>query len=456
MKNESHKMHRRAFVKKVGIATAGAFVAPYLLPSGRLFAKTGGAIADHVVLVMFAGGVRMQETILQGYLNDSQGLGPSYAGNVLNNMLTGAAPNLKIVHGTGPGGINPIPPILSSSLQQQGTIFPEARCTAASHYIGYTGLIQGNTAYSQGLRQKPTYPTIFEYLRRHGGYKATKTWFIGNDIGASIPLLNYSEHPQYGAKYGANFFAPLVTFGSKGKKYLANAKVYHPQDELGPMYKMKYFLDNSFANVANPLPDLKNTADEKQDIKAFMKSMFDKTSNNSIAMPPVSDSRDLQTIGYTCEVLSWFKPNLTVVILGDVDGCHASFTSYLAALHRADHAVGHLWNHIQTNIPEMAGNTVMIVSPECGRDKDPNVIKDINNWYSFDHSDNNALRVFNMMVGKGVPSNMVVGSEANPVGLNMDVVPTIAEILGIKNEVMTANSGSSFFYPGTMSMFDRI
>ena len=35
-------------------------------------------------------------------------------------------------------------------------------------------MITGNYMYTQGLRNKPTMPTIFEYLRRHTGEKATK------------------------------------------------------------------------------------------------------------------------------------------------------------------------------------------------------------------------------------------------------------------------------------------
>lgn len=446
-------MKRREFIKKIGIAAAGSIVAPYILPSGRLFASTGGIqSAQHVVLVMFAGGVRQQESVMQGYLNDSQGLGSSYAGNIMSNILTGAAPNLKVVYGTGPGGINPIPRVLSNSIQSQGTLFKEVRSLTAGHYGGWSALLQGNNVSSQGLKQKPLYPTIFEYLRRHGGFPATKTWFVGNTIGNSLPLLNYSDHPNYGAKYGANFFAPLVTFGTKGQQFLGDAKIYHPADELPAMYKMKFFLDNTFANVGTPLPDLKNTEAEKQDIKAFMKSMYAKTTSNTIAMPPVADNGDLQTIGYTCELLNWFKPNFTVVTLSAVDTCHSNFTGYLGALHRADHAVGHLWNYIQTQIPSMANNTTMIISPECGRDFNPNVIKDTNQWVSFDHSDLNSRRVFTSMIGPGIQQNHVVGSDTNPVGTNTDCVPTVAEILGIKNDVMS----SGFLYPGTLSLFDQM
>jgi hypothetical protein len=443
-------MRRREFIKKTGMATAAAFAVPYILPSGRLFAGTGGMMAKHVVYVMFAGGVRQQESVLQRYLDDSQGM--PYAGNIMYNMMEGGAPSQKIVYGTGAGGISPIPAILSQSLQRQGTLFPEVRSGSAGHYTGMNELLQGSSALTQGLKQKPVNPTIFEYLRRHSATPASKVWFVGNGINGSLPLLNYSEHPNYGPKYGANFFAPLVTFGPKGKKYFSDAKIYHPQEQLSPMYEMKYFLDNSFTNVGKPLPNLGNTETEKQDIKAFMKSMFAKTDAGTIAYPPVSDNGDAMNIGYACELMQWFKPTLTVVNLSSVDGCHSNFTGYLASLHRADHAVGHLWNYIQTQIPEMAGNTIIIASPECGRNLKPNGIKDLNDWYAYDHSDQNALRIFTLMAGNGVQSNLVVGSENNPKGLSTDGVLTIAEILGIKSDVMAAGlvNGNS------MSLFDRI
>ena len=69
-----------------------------------------------------------------------------------------------------------------------------------------------------------------------------------------------------------------------------------------------------------------------------------------------------------------FKPTLTVIYLSNVDGCHSNFTSYLGSLHRADHGVGHIWDYIQNNIPQMANNTTMMVIPEHGRNLDSNNI----------------------------------------------------------------------------------
>ena len=359
-------MERRSFIKKAGLAAAGSVAAPYILPSGRLFAASGRQLSAHVVLVMFAGGVRQQESVLQRYLEDSQENDP-YPGNIMYNMLTGDAPTQKIVYGTGQGGLTPIPQILPTTLQQQGTLFPEVSALSAGHFGGLNSLIQGSTVTTQGLKQRPLNPTIFEYLRRHGGYSATDTWFVGNGIMNSVPLLNYSGHPDYGIGYGANFFAPTITFNETCQQFMADARIYHPENELTPLYQLKTFLDNSFEQYSGQLQNLGNTDDEKQQIKAFMESMYESTNNGSIAMPPVTDNGDLATVGYACEVIREFKPALTVVNLNAVDACHASFTSYVQNLHRADHAVGHLWNFIQSQVPEMAGNTTLICTPECGR-----------------------------------------------------------------------------------------
>ena len=45
-------MNRKNFITKSGVALGGGILAPYILPSGRLFAKSGSQKADHVVLVL--------------------------------------------------------------------------------------------------------------------------------------------------------------------------------------------------------------------------------------------------------------------------------------------------------------------------------------------------------------------------------------------------------------------
>ncbi|MEL6850991.1 MAG: hypothetical protein AAFP92_20900 [Bacteroidota bacterium] len=215
---------------------------------------------------------------------------------------------------------------------------------------------------------------------------------------------------------------------------------------------MKFFLDNSFPHAADHVSGLGNTEEEKQEIRQFIQDTMDKTRTHTQVKPPVSDNTDLEVVGYACEVLKTFKPNLTVLNFNEADTCHGNFTDYLRNLHRADHGLGFLWDYIQREIPEMAGDTMLLVAPECGRNLQPNPILDVNNWYGYDHNDENAHRIFGMMVGPNVPQGLTIGSPQNPVGHAMDLVPTVAEILGVKNAVRTQGLLGS----GARSWFDYL
>ncbi len=454
-------MKRRDFIKKAGLVTAGTFAAPYILPSGRLFAPTGSQIAPHVVLVMFAGGIRNQESVDQLYLTQSQyswNPDPSIniPGNILYNMLSGPAPTSKIVYGTGVAGNTPIPQILGTTLQDQGVLFKEVQALAPGHYGGSVGLLQGTNDLAQPLQSRPSTPTIFEYLRRHGGYSATDTWFIGNSLLNSVPLYNHSDTEGYGAQYGANMFIPGVTFGSQGDQFLANAKIYHPDDELDPMYKMKYFLDNTYESLigTSVLDTVGNTVDEKQEIKTFMTDMFAKKQASNVLQPPAGGGADGLAVGYACEVMKKFKPALTVIKIDGPDVCHANFTGYVRAMHAADHAIGWMWDYIQNNIPEMAGETVFIATPDQGRNLNPNPILDQeNNFFAYDHSDANTKRVFTLMAGKGISNEPDQSTDPNnPNSFNIDAAVTIGHILGIETEMLSAG----YLHPQTQSLLRKI
>ena len=91
------------------------------------------------------------------------------------------------------------------------------------------------------------------------------------------------------------------------------------------------------------------------------------------------------------------------------------------------------------------------MSPEHGRNIDPNGIKDANAFLGYDHSDANSRRIFNLMVGPGIDANLSIGSEGNQVGDIVDLTPTIAEILGFKDDVINTGLTAS-----NTSLFDLI
>ena len=156
-------------------------------------------------------------------------------------------------------GEQEIPQLLTTSIERQGLTIKEMYSRVVGHYSGLNALITGTYDYTQGLKQKPTSATIFEYVRKHLGVPATKAWFVGNGIGNSTPLLNYSEDPDYGVDYAGNFLAPTVTFGQTGETHIKDFKVYHPEEELGPMYRMKFFLDSVALTEGRDIPGVKNT-----------------------------------------------------------------------------------------------------------------------------------------------------------------------------------------------------
>ena len=80
----------------------------------------------------------------------------------------------------------------------------------------------------------------------------------------------------------------------------------------------------------------------------------------------------------------------------------------------------------------------MICIPEHGRNLQPNTLADNNGLFAYDHtSDENSRDVFALIVGPPdkVNQGQVLGSSSNSVGESIDIVPTIANILGFDTEM---------------------
>ena len=424
-------MKRRTFIKNTAAAAAGAILAPYILPSGRLFAATGSRLANHVVFVLFAGGIRNQESVQQSYVSAQTGF--STSGNMMSNMLTGATPSSNLL-------FNLWNPIQANSIQAQGVLFPEMQYKTGptGHFNGHTAAMTGNyTTQGLNLNINPDMPTLFEYYRKHTNpaKSALNCWWISEGLGP-YPALNYSQHPLYGAQYGANYLNPSSVFQTYGS-YLQNYIAYQP-DDVNRIATMKGFLNNSFHQAASALPGIQNSAADKEQIKNFIASIITKTQNNQIQFPlPASATTadltgDLTNLAYGWEVMNAFQPELLVVNTFNLDICHSDFTNYLHYLHKADYGVGWLWNKIQST-PGLMNDTIMICMPEHGRNLSPNAIYDANGLRAFDHTnDQNSTRMFGLMVGPSgiVKQNQTFGNTASPVGESIDIVPTIAHILG--------------------------
>ncbi len=429
-------MKRRHFLKKAALGTMAGVTAPYILPAGRLFAATGARVANHVVFVLFAGGIRQQESVDQQYLAN-QGL-PTQ-GNIMLNMLEGAAPSSNLL-------FNLWSPIGGQSpLSQQGTLFKEVRYSEGptGHFNGHTVAMTGRyTETGLNLNVNPTWPTIFEYYRKHSdpAKSAINAWWISEGLGP-YPSLNYSSNPSYGPQYGANYLRPASILGDAGQSQFSNAVSYQP-DDVSRINKVKALLDKNFMRDADDLPGIQNTAENREAIKNFKLDILNSVSTNQLEVAtPNSDynllTGDLINVSAAWQVLDRFAPELTVINTTNLDICHDNFTLYLDFLHRADYGIGWLWNKIQSH-PILANDTIMICMPEHGRNLASNNLTDQNGLGAYDHtSDENSRRLFTMIVGPSdkVQQNQTLGTPGNPAAESIDVIPTIAHILGFHDDI---------------------
>ena len=425
-------MNRRGFLKKAGITAAGVFAAPYILPSGRLFAATGARMVDHVVYCLFAGGVRNLDSVQKA------------DGNLMKNILTGTesisadiASAMSVLPGSPLGG---------TRLQSLGTLYKNFRYTEGptGHYAAHTVAMTGryvNTSIN--LNRAPEYPTVFELFRRHSSPEknALNAWWIANSLGP-YPALNYSSYEGYGPGFGANFLQPLSLISQRGLDALGNMVPFNSNQE-NTASGIRNFLNKNFkpSSYALDAGVFNNETDA-----ASMRSFISSTLTNAVAGQydnpwgaGAAMNGDMYNVFFAGKIIEQFKPELLVVNMQDVDVCHFEFTSYADNLRKADYAVARLWETIQ-NTPGMANNTVMIVVPEHGRNLTPNTVIDAYGRYAIDHTaidasgDQTAREIFCLIAGPPsvVKQNQVISSVT---GQSVDVVPTIARILGFDTNI---------------------
>ncbi len=426
-------MKRRSFIRKAGIATAGIIAAPYILPTGRLFAASGARKANHVVFCLFAGGVRNLESIQKG------------EGNLMPSMLSGSEPiSIDIA-----SSINALPGSpLGQPLQNYGTLFKNFKYAKGptGHYNGHTTAVTGRyTNTDLNIKEHPEYPTIFEYYRKHNSpsNSALNTWWVSNLLGP-YPALNFSKYAGYGAEYGANFISPTFLYTPDGNSVLGNPKVF-TSAQLSASAKMRGYLDNNFSKtfVDGDAGVVNNDTDAIL-LQNYIRDSLQKTmsgQNNNPWGAGSAMNNDMYNVFFAEEIMKLYKPELLVVNLFGVDVAHSDFSSYCNNLKKADFAVAHLWDTIQKT-PGMMNDTVLIVAPEHGRNLLTNTLQDSNGRFALDHTAPDPLQggdqmsrdIFCLVAG---PSSVVKQGnviDAN-VGESIEITSAIANILGFETDI---------------------
>ena len=422
-------MKRRSFIKKVGLTAGASLVAPYILPSGRLFAATGTRKANHVVVCLFAGGVRSLES--HNYSNGEYG-------NIMPYTFNGDPSNIE---GVDIGNVLGLPS--GQTLQQQGTLFKDFKLKngPTGHYNGHATVLTG--VYANGnvnINANPLNPTLFELYRKHNSpsMSALNTWWVSNSLGP-YPQLNYSSYPGYGSQYGANHIQPLnFLYSGYNALYAGNDPLSGSPELNNKINTIRGFCDDNFTKDFASSAGVVNSPQEKELLKEFIKGNFENVESGQLQDPWGLGNiynEDMYTMYFAEEIIKEYQPELLVVNMQNVDTAHNETTQYLNNMKRADYSLHHLWQTIQST-PGME-NTILIALPDHGRNAQGNGILDQYGREGTDHSDDQMSRdVFCMMLSHQADTAVTTNSVLNNSGgESIDIVPTVANILGFDNEI---------------------
>ena len=407
-------------MKSAALTAAGSIVMPYILPTGRLFARTGSRKANHVVFCLFAGGVRNLESMQMA------------EGNLMTNTLNGTASISSDIA----AGMTSLPQLASNRLQNQGTLYTNFSYAQGptGHYNGHTTAITGKyTDNNIQIQQPPPYPTIFEYYRKFNSASALNAWWICDQLGA-YPYLNYSLYPGYGPAYGANMIQPSTIISGTGYGQLGHPLSF-TSAQKNECDMVKSFLNGQFkVPGAAAASGVSNTPQDAATLEAFINTMLTNVYSGQYNNPwGVTFDSDMLNIFFGIQVMQKFTPELMVINMTGIDIGHFNYTQYVDSIRKADFALYKLWDAIQST-PGMANDTVLIVAPEHGRNLTPNSAVDTYGRFGLDHTNDAMSReIFCLVLG---PAGVVKqGQTITTGGESVDIAPTIANVLGFDTSI---------------------
>jgi Protein of unknown function (DUF1501) len=377
-------LRRRELLRMAGLAGVSVASAAVLGRAADAFAAPDAPKASpyktkHVILLAFAGGVRAREVI----------------------GVNSAAPNLV-------------------KIGEKGCVMPNVKAANLGHYGAALAIFTG-CPEAQGIRQnyRGESPTVFEYLRKDAGLPADQVW-LSTTAGAQTINFSYSEHADYGAKYGANLISTDGLFNTEFRNLVSGfGNVSLPTEK-----EQKQVADLSKALDPKFLEGVKDRsfANDPEAAMRIQRYILEELKGDTADLTGPG-AGDAKAIRVARNLLRLFKPKVIAIVLQNADVAHGSYNSYVEVIRRNDQEVGAMWQAVQQD-PELKDSTSMFVLPEFGRDHN------LNERNGLDHGDGSEdlQKVFCIAAGPDFKQGKTIQAGAN----SFDVCPTVAELLGAK------------------------
>lgn len=368
-------MDRRSF-NKTAVAALAATALPRPAPAQTYR-------GPNVILVRFGGGVRRAETI------DEAG---TYA------------------------------PFLRHVLAPRGVFIPDMRIAQldgvdTSHAEGTLNLLTGRylayrDAGSRFLsdRLEPTEPTLFEYLREQFDVPAHQALLINGEDRPQEEFFTYGVHDHYGIAYRSEMlslhrfklykFAQILAEGSASPEVLEDAQAQY--DAL---------------LAADPRTI---TPDQSPEVTRFWARWRAHYGDDGLRNP----RGDRLLTALAVRALDELQPRFMMVNYQDPDYVHWGNPShYTRAIQIIDDGLQQLVRAADTH-PAYAGNTIFVITPDCGRDANPLM------GVPFQHHFNSrsAHETWAVIFGPGIAAGRVLDRAVD----QSAVAPTIAALMGFR------------------------
>lgn len=362
---------RRAFLRTAG-AAAGALALPRL----ELAVPQRGRKTQRVILVAFAGGVRQREVL----------------GTPQN------VPNLM-------------------RIAKAGVTFTNARAENSGHFGATLSLFTGNVE-NLGIREQERgiHPTVFECLAKDAGLDPAHVW-LSTAGGPQARLYAYSDHPAYGAAYGANVLDGDGILNVEFQRVLESFGKPRPEDERDAA------LLRRFDAALHGPPALAGTAAaDPERLRRIERFLLDELAGKT-ARVTGPGAADAKAIRLGANILRVFAPKVVGIALQGHDIAHGSYNGYVEVIRRNDEELGKLWDAVQQD-RELRDTTAIFVVPEFGRDAQ------LNQRNGLDHGDDSAdlHRVFAIAAGPDFRKGHVSHKECRTI----DVAPTVYSLFSPK------------------------
>ncbi|MFM9865197.1 MAG: hypothetical protein ACKVRO_16485 [Micropepsaceae bacterium] len=365
--------------RDVALAALGLAAVSALPTSG--FAQTPARqyTGPNVIIIRFGGGVRRRETIDQNY---------SFS------------------------------PYLAKALLPQGTLYPLMRIESregivTSHAQGTLNILTGRYDRYENISRRfgqeafeAKAPTLFEYLRAAYDVPAHQTLIVNGENRQDEDILVYSTDPHFGIRYHSSVIS-LTQF----KAHLLRSKIGALNgNELTEAEKQLRVLESSDLNreIVRPTAPL----------EAFWEGWRRDYGESGL----VNARGDRLLTALSLRAMKELKPKLMLVNYQDPDYVHwGNASHYSRAIAIIDDGIRQIVEAVEAN-PHYRGNTVFIVTPDCGRDD--NALMRVPYQHHF--NSRAAHEVWAFAFGKGIARKTVVDKPVE----QASIARTVGQIMG--------------------------